>query len=85
MWILLGSIAAIAVLIVAVAGSMGVFNSPMTEPEPVDPINMDNPRFAPAMFGYSRSDVDSYVTQLHERIRALEQSAEDEPDAAEHD
>lgn len=75
MWILLGIIAALAVLAVAVAGSMGLFDSPMTQNtdqlSELDETD-DNPRFAPAMFGYSRNDVDAYVTRLQDRIRDLE-------------
>lgn len=75
MWILLGIIAALAVLAVAVAGSMGLFDSPMTQnPDQLSELDErdDNPRFAPAMFGYSRNDVDAYVTRLQDRIRDLE-------------
>lgn len=75
MWILLGIIAALAVLAVAVAGSMGLFDSPMTQnPDQLSELDItdENPRFAPAMFGYSRNDVDTYVTRLHDRIRELE-------------
>ena len=75
MWILLGIIAALAVLAVAVAGSMGLFDSPMSQNtdqlSELDETD-DNPRFAPAMFGYSRNDVDAYVTRLQDRIRDLE-------------
>ncbi|WP_347030799.1 hypothetical protein [Brevibacterium paucivorans] len=75
MWILLGIIAALAVLAVAVAGSTGLFDSPMTQNtdqlSELDETD-DNPRFAPAMFGYSRNDVDAYVTRLQDRIRDLE-------------
>ena len=75
MWILLGIIAALAVLAVAVAGSMGLFDSPMSQnPDQLSELDEadDNPRFAPAMFGYSRNDVDAYVTRLQDRIRDLE-------------
>lgn len=75
MWILIGVIVALGVLAVAVAGSMGLFDSPMTQnPDQLSELDItdENPRFAPAMFGYSRNDVDTYVTQLHDRIRELE-------------
>lgn len=75
MWILIGVIVALGVLAVAVAGSMGLFDSPMAQnPDQLSELDItdENPRFAPAMFGYSRNDVDTYVTQLHDRIRELE-------------
>lgn len=75
MWILIGVIVALGVLAVAVAGSMGLFDSPMTQnPDQLSELDItdENPRFAPAMFGYSRNDVDTYVTELHDRIRELE-------------
>lgn len=75
MWILIGVIIALGVLAVAVAGSMGLFDSPMTQnPDQLSELDItdENPRFAPAMFGYSRNDVDTYVTKLHDRIRELE-------------
>ncbi len=75
MWILVGIIAALAVLAIAVAGSLGMFDSPMSQDtgqlSELDEAD-DNPRFAPAMFGYSRNDVDAYVTRLQDRIRELE-------------
>ncbi len=75
MWILVGIIAALAVLAIAVAGSLGMFDSPMSQDtgqlSELDEAD-DNPRFAPAMFGYSRNDVDAYVTRLQDRIRDLE-------------
>lgn len=74
MWILIGVIVALCVLAVAVAGAMGLFDSPMQNPDQLSELDItdENPRFAPAMFGYSRNDVDTYVTQLHDRIRELE-------------
>ena len=85
-WIILGVCAAVFVLVVAVAGSRGVFDGAMEQDEPdlprVDRAPADAGaadlraiRFTPVLWGYRPAEVDRAMEVLTARIAELEDAA----------
>jgi DivIVA domain-containing protein len=83
MWIILGVCAAVFVLVVAVAGSRGVFDGGMGQDEPDLPradrlpaqpsaADLADVRFTPVLWGYRPAEVDRTMDVLRERIAQLE-------------
>lgn len=86
MWIILGVCAAVFVLVVAVAGSRGVFDGGMGQDEPDLPradrlpaqpsaADLADVRFTPVLWGYRPAEVDRTMDVLRERIAQLEAQA----------
>ena len=85
-WIILGVCAAVFVLVVAVAGSRGVFDGAMEQDEtdlprvdraPADAGAKDLRaiRFTPVLWGYRPAEVDRAMSVLTARIAELEKAA----------
>ena len=85
-WIILGVCAAVFVLVVAVAGSRGVFDGAMEQDEtdlprvdraPADAgaTDLRAIRFTPVLWGYRPAEVDRAMSVLTARIAELEKAA----------
>lgn len=78
-WIVLGVCAAVFVLVVAFAGSRGVFDGGMSDeeadvppaqrlPDDASPDQIAAVRFTPALWGYRPAEVDDAIARLQARI-----------------
>lgn len=80
-WMILGVCAALIVFAAVAAGAFGIFDSGMSEPEPVLPpkdasaADIVRMRFSPAFGGYRRDQVDQAIDILTARIEELEEEA----------
>ncbi len=85
-WLVIGVAAALFVLVVALAGSLGVFNQPMSQettsvpvaalPEGFAPEELSTLRFTPALRGYRPDEVDAVLDGCRLRIAELEAQLE---------
>lgn len=79
-WMIIGVCAALIVFAAAAAGAFGIFDSGVSEPEPVLPpkdasaADIAKIRFSPAVAGYRRDQVDEAISILTARIEELEEA-----------
>lgn len=81
-WLVVGVCAALFVLVVAVAGSLNLFNQPMSDesssqavavlPEDFTDADVEQLRFTTELRGYRPDEVDQVLDRLRERIAELE-------------